>query len=156
MFDRPVRITLAQSLIALAGDIMGPHNPQDLFALTAHFIWGFQERYQQTVASKSASGLARLVHSRLTPAQRAAVADVCESEYRIVSSLKFATLADRLVYRASILKECLTCVAKLIMHWYSEERLPPHRTNQSLTVNPQIRDVNEVSSLIYIPSYLVF
>lgn len=153
MFDRPVRISLAQALVALSGETMSPHSPQDLFALAAHFIWGFQERYQLAVPSKSPSGLAKHVHSRLTSAQRAAVANVCESEYRIVCSLKFATLADHIHYRAAILKECLTCMARLIMHWYSEERLPPHQTNCPMTVNPQIRCLNEVSSQICISSF---
>lgn len=145
MFDRLVQITFAQAVMALSGDPMAPHSPQDIFALSAYFVDGFQERYQQAVASESACGLARHVYSRLTSAQRAAVADVCESEYRIVSSLQFATLADRIVYRAAILKEVLTCAAKLLMHWYSEERLPPHRTNQSLAVNSQIQCLDKVS-----------
>lgn len=123
-------------------NLMLPAEPLDghaVFIVAALMVFGFEDHFQNPADFKPFPQLALDVFHRLDPAQKFAVAEVLKGEAAVTANRGWETVSwEQYMYQRSFTAwQCGWDIACLLMHWYSEGRLPSARTNQSLQLNRQ-------------------
>lgn len=105
-----------------------------IFVVAAFMVYGFEERFQNPTDFKPFPELALSVFQRLDSAQKFAVTAVVKQEAEVTAGRDWETVSweQYVCQRGSSAWQCGWDIACLLMHWYSEHRLPSARTNQAL------------------------
>jgi hypothetical protein len=113
-----------------------PTEPLDahaIFVVAAFMISGFEECFK-TPELESFPQLALEVFRRLDPAQKCAVSAVLKEEAETTARRCWESVCwnEYIYHRGSTARHCGLEIARLLMHWSSQDRLPSPKSNQPL------------------------